>query len=47
MTDPGLKLFVTHLPEDWTEKTVKDYFQTYGSVSYVELFSDKLGSKAI
>ena len=44
MTDSGLKLFITHLPNDWTDKILLDYFSTYGKVASVEVFKDRFGS---
>lgn len=42
--DPGLKLFVNHLPANWTEVMIYDYFQAYGKISAVQLFQDSYGS---
>jgi len=36
--DPGLKLFVNHLPKDWPESTILEYFSAHGKVIQVYLF---------
>lgn len=36
--DPGLKLFINHLPKDWSESTIFDYFSAHGKISQVHLF---------
>ena len=43
MTDPGLKLFISHLPLTWDEEATYQYFQAYGKISSVELFHDQYG----
>ena len=43
--DPGLKLFVWHLPLIWTEHTIFDFFQPYGHISKVDLFKANFQSK--
>jgi RNA recognition motif-containing protein len=36
--DSGLKLFVNHLPKDWTESMIFDFFSAHGKVLQVSLF---------
>jgi RNA recognition motif-containing protein len=43
--DPGLKLFVKHLPQDWNQKMVFEFFSAYGIVSEVVLFTEAKQSK--
>lgn len=45
MTDPGLRLFIKHLPLTWTERTIEEYFQAYGEVLSVFLFKANQQSK--
>jgi RNA recognition motif-containing protein len=44
MAESHLKLFATHLPKDWKDEQVKEYFSAQGSILEVSVF--KLNNKS-
>ena len=45
MNEPKLKLFISQLPQEWKEQTIKEYFNTFGPVLSVSVFKEGDQSK--